>query len=84
MSPEKMSLKLNYRILLMFCGLGCEILDMFFWPNLNKYLNVLASLDEIISGKRSILLCTDICNVRSALLVCNIHFFGNKTVRIIL
>lgn len=68
-SPEKMSLKLNYSILTMFYGLGCDVLDLHFWPALDKYLNVLSSLDQIIAGKRSISLTTDICHVKSALLV---------------
>ena len=68
-SPEKMSLKSNYSTLMMFYGLGCDVLDLHFWPFLDKYLNVLCSLDEIISGKRSFSLTTDICHVKSALLV---------------
>lgn len=74
MYPEKMSLKLNYSVLLMFYSLGCDNLDAHFWPLLNKYLNVLCSLDEIISGKRSILLTTDICHVKSALMVISYVF----------
>lgn len=68
-NTEKMSLKLNYSVLLMFYGLGCDALDVHFWPILETYLNVLASFDEIIPRKRSIQFTTDICRVRSALLV---------------
>lgn len=68
-SPGKISLKLNYSVLIMFYSLGYDVLDLHFWPILNKYLNVLSSFDEIISEKRSILLTNDICHVKSALLV---------------
>lgn len=77
MNPEKMSLKLNYGILLMFYSLGCDNLDAHFWPLLSKYLNVLCSLDEIISGKRSISLTTDICHVKAAVILVSGMLYRN-------